>query len=220
MKKLALSLLLVASATGVTSCGSLGGGSFGSLLQNGTSTQSPQQNLGTGTALVEGLLGSLLSGSKSVTQENVVGSWKFVSPDCVFESENLLAKAGGEVAAQKVEAQLSEALTKAGVKAGNTSFTFKADGTYSAVVGKQSINGNYTLDEKNHTMTLTYLGGLARMTPKVAMVGGKLSLLFEAEKLLSLLEKVSAISGNTKLKTVSSLLSAYDGLYIGLQLKK
>ncbi len=220
MKKFALSVLLVASAGFMASCGTMGGGSLGSLLGAGTDTQGTQQNLGTSSALIEGLLGSLLGSSSTVTQADVVGSWTYVSPDCVFESENLLAKAGGEVAAQKVEAQLSEALTKAGIKAGSTSFTFKDDGTYSAVVGSHAINGNYALDEKNSTLTLTYLGGLAKMTPKVAKVGNKLSLLFEAEKLLSLLEKVSAVSGNTKLKTVGSLLSAYDGLYVGLQLQK
>ena len=63
-------------------------------------------------------LKSILSGVAKVVGNKVTGSensiegtWTFVGPDCKFESDNLLAKAGGEVAAKKVEDGIEETLT-------------------------------------------------------------------------------------------------------------
>ena len=42
-------------------------------------------------------------GDKATTATSVIGTWKYVGPACEFNSENLLASAGGEVASAKVE---------------------------------------------------------------------------------------------------------------------
>ena len=47
-----------------------------------------------------------------------------------------------------------------------------------------------------------------------------ISLLFESKKLLSVLQTVAAISGNSTLNTVGELTKNYDGLRIGLDLKR
>ena len=59
-------------------------------------------------------LKSILSGvanavANKVTGESasLTGTWAYVGPDCKFESDNLLAKAGGEVAAKQVEDKMS-----------------------------------------------------------------------------------------------------------------
>ena len=67
---------------------------------------------------------------------------------------------------------------------------------------------------------MTYLGGLATMTPRVAMTNGKLSLLLESDKLLTLVKGVSALSKSTSASAVSSILSNYKGMYIGMKLSK
>ena len=73
---------------------------------------------GSTTSKVGSIVGSIL--------DNVIGSttfkkadlcahtWKYKSPGCAFTSENLLAKAGGEIAAKKVEEKLSTYYQKAG----------------------------------------------------------------------------------------------------------
>lgn len=62
-------------------------------------------------------LKSILSGvvsavTNKVTGESssLTGTWAYSGPDCKFESDNLLAKAGGEVAAKKVEEKMSGVL--------------------------------------------------------------------------------------------------------------
>ena len=69
-------------------------------------------------------------------------------------------------------------------------------------------------------MKLTYLAGLAQMTPHVAMQNGQLCLLMEGDKMLKLLKGVSALSKSSSMGAVSSILSNYSGMYIGMKLSK
>ena len=208
MKKIILSLSVVLGSALLTSCGGTGAsallGAAGQTLVGGGQTATGGTTQQTTSAL-GGVLGSLLGdllGTNTVSQANIQGTWNYVGPDCVFESENFLAKAGGEVVAQKVESQISGALSKIGVTAGKCSFTFNADNTYTA----------------NSTMTMTYLAGLGKLTPKVSLNAGKLSLLFESDKLLSLANTLTSLKGGNN--ALSSIVSSYQGMYIGLQMTK
>ena len=92
--------------------------------------------------------------------------------------------------------------------------------TYTATIGGRTISGNYTLNTADKKITMTYLAGIGKMTPHIAKSGSKLSLLIESDKLLTLVKGASALSNSSTMKTVSSLLSSYDGMLVGLQLKK
>ena len=187
MKKLTISLALMAGLVTFTSCGTSGSSvaqGIGSAILNSAVNSGTTSSSSTTTSTVDGLsniLGTLLGSSATLSQSSIVGTWNYTGSDCVFESENLLAKAGGAIAANKVETELNSQLSKVGIKQGACSFTFNNDNTYSAKLGSRTIQGQYTLDTKNKTIKMTYLGGLANMTPHVAMTGGKLSLLIESD---------------------------------------
>lgn len=209
----------------LSSCGTTGGSNLLSGLAAGAQqgqTQSGESLTGQqGTGLLGGLLSSLLGGAGTLSAESLAGTWSYSGTACVFESENLLAKAGGAVAAGKITQQLDEALQKAGINTGNISYTFNADGTYSAKLGSRTINGQYTLDAEAQTIQLTYLAGLGKTTSRIVRSGNTLRLLFEGSKLLQLLQGASALTGGASgSSTLSSLISSYDGLYIGLELQK
>lgn len=228
MKKIILPALLLTAMTTFSACGTTGNSNvLGSLLTGATGNSSASATTGTGSTgtdavggIVGKLLGNLLGSSSALTQDGLIGTWQYTSPECVFESENFLAKAGGEVASAKIESELASALSKVGIKQGACSFTFNNDNTYSAVIAGKTITGNYTLNTTDNTITMTYLKGLGTMTPKITKSGNSVSLLFESDKLLKLISTVSSLSGSTSAKTLSSLLSNYDGLYIGMQLQK
>lgn len=199
----------------LTSCGTMGNslsGTSGTNLTNGGTTE-------LGTALLGNVLGSLL-GNNTVTKSDLIGTWKYAKADCVFETENLLMKAGGEVAATRIESQLETQLSKIGIKKGSCTYTFNEDGTYTAVLGGYTLSGNYTFNEKDKTVTLTYLGGLGRITPHVTKTGTGISLLYESDKLLGLVQKVGKLSSNSAISGLSSLLNSYDGLLLGMELQK
>ncbi len=176
-------------------------------------------------------LKSILSGVAKVVGNKVTGSgnsiegiWTFVGPDCKFESDNLLAKAGGEVAAKKVEDKMGGILSTLGFKEGTT-YTFKADSTYTSVVGGRTTNGTYSYNAETNELTLkTRLGIKVNMIASKGLTGDKLSLFFKADKVMSLaqsiLGKVSSASSNSAVGTANSLMNEYDGLLLGFEMKK
>ena len=163
--------------------------------------------------------------SKVNESVSMVGTWKYTAPDCKFESDNLLSKAGGEVAAKKVEEQMSNYLSKLGFNE-NTVYVFKADSTYTSTVAGRTVNGTYSYNKDTKEVTLKTKIGL-KMTVQIStsvLNGGKMSLLFKADKLMSLAQAVTgAVAGKSSNATVSTLntvLSQYDGLLLGFEMQK
>ena len=135
MKKNILSIAILGVATLFSSCS----GST-SLLQ-GLNQPTQSQTTNTTPDLLTSSLGNLLgalTGGTSVSQNDLVGTWKYKGADCVFETENLLMKAGGEFAATQVETKVNEYLTKYGLTGNQFEITFNKDNTYSAnTIGKR-----------------------------------------------------------------------------------
>lgn len=184
-----------------------------------TGTQSSTNTTSSNSTL--GALGNILSsviGLDKITQESLVGTWKYNGPGCAFTSENLLAKAGGEIAASKIEEQLSAQYTKLGLSASNTYIQFKEDGTFAAKIKGKAWNGSYTFDETQSQIQLK--GLLLNMTGYVKKETNGISVLFESKKLLSLVQTLSSLSGNSQLSTIGEISKSYDGVRIGFDLKK
>ena len=226
MKKVTLSLALAASAFCLTGCGTTGSSVLGSAASSilggatSSSTSSASSTASSAAGILGNVLSSVLGASSSISQSDLVGTWNYTGADCVFESENLLAKAGGAVAASKIEDQLNTQLAKVGIKKGVCSYTFNKDNTYTATIGGKTVSGNYTLDSKNKTIKMTYLLGIGSMTAHVAKSGNTLSLLMESDKLLTVVKGISALGKSSALSTVSSVLGNYDGMMVGMKLSK
>lgn len=150
---------------------------------------------------------------------NMVGTWHYTSSAIEFESENLLKKAGGAVAASAAETKMDEQLEKLGIKAGSMSFTFKADSTFTSTVGKRTLSGSYSYNEAEGRVNLKYLK-LLNMSAKMNCTTNNMELLFDADKILMLITFLGSKSNSTALKTVSSLAKGYDGMLLGFELKK
>lgn len=163
--------------------------------------------------------------SKVNESVSIVGTWKYTAPDCKFQSDDLLSKAGGEVAAKKVEEQMSNYLSKLGFNE-NTVYVFNADSTYASTVAGRTVNGTYSYNKDTKEVTLKTKIGL-KMTAQVytsLLNGGSMSLLFKADKLMSLAQTVTgAVAGkssNATITTLNTVLSQYDGLLLGFEMKK
>ena len=204
------------SALLLSSCGTPSLGTQGTGLLSGANAGTT----GGAASALGSVLTNLLGGSSAVTASDLQGTWTYRKADCVFETQNLLLKAGGEMAAAKIESQLESQLGKVGITPGACSFTFNSDGTYVATIGQYNLTGNYTLNTKSNTLTMTYLAGIGRISPKVVKTGASISLLFEGDKLLSMVQKVGKLTSNSTVNSLSSLINSYDGMLVGMQLSK
>ena len=193
------------------SAGSVVAGVLGGLLGGGTTT---------GSSIISGILNNVI-GSATFSQADLCAhTWKYSKPGCAFTSENLLAKAGGEIAASKVEEDLSKYYSKFGFSKSNTYFTFKTDGTFAAKIDGKSWNGTYTFDEKTHAIQLK--GLLLSASGFATRTANGISLLFEQKKLLTLVKTLSKLNltGSTTMSAVSSIVDNYDGVRIGFEMTK
>ena len=83
MKKKNMIVLAVAALM-MAGCGNLGGTGTGmDGILNGVD----------GASVLGNVLGGLL-GTNKVTEQNLVGTWKYSSPGCAFTSQNVLAQLG------------------------------------------------------------------------------------------------------------------------------
>lgn len=194
-----------------TVAGVLGAILGGSNAGNGSNSSS---NAG---SIINGILNNVI-GSGTFKQADLCHTWKYSKPGCAFTSENLLAKAGGEIAASKVENKLEGYYKKFGFSSSNTYFTFNTDGTFSAKNDGKAWNGTYTFDEKTHAIQLK--GLLLSASGYATKTTNGISLLFDQKKLLNLIKTLSAFKGSSTLSAVGSIANNYDGMQVGFEMTK
>lgn len=199
------------SATG--NAGSAIAGILGAVLGGNSNSSSSA-----GSSIINGILNNVIGSGTFSKQDLCAHIWKYSKPGCAFTSENLLAKAGGEIAANKVEEKLSEYYSKFGFSGSNTYFTFNTDGTFAAKIDGKSWQGNYTFDEKTHAIQLK--GLLLSMSGYATKTTNGISLLFDQTKLLNLIKTMGALKGSSTLSAIGTIANNYDGMRVGFEMTK
>ena len=169
-------------------------------------------------SIISGLLNNVIGSGTFSKADLCAHTWKYSKPGCAFTSENLLAKAGGEIAANKVEEKLSSYYNKFGFNSSNTQFTFTTDGNFSAQIDGKPWQGTYTFDEKTHAIHLK--GLLLSASGYATKTTNGISLLFDQKKLLNLIKMLSAFKGSSTLSAVGTIANSYDGMRVGFEMTK
>ena len=208
-----------------TGCGTgLLGGLGGDTTGNGTSGGGLGDILGgvlggvlgnLGGNSVDGLL-NLVIGSVKINEADLYGAWYYTQPGCAFTSENLLAKAGGAVAAETCKEKLLPVYNTLGISSQNTQFQFTQDHQFQAYVKGIPISGTYTYDQQNATIKLKTM--LFSSNMYVTRTTQGLAFTFESKNLLKVLQAVAAVSGNSTLQTVGDLSKQFDGVRLGFDM--
>lgn len=231
MKKTLLSIATVLSLGLFASCGMGTTGNAGSTTQsNGTadllgavagSLLSGQTGVSANTISDAGsILGNIIStfgGNTSTSQSSLIGTWTYQKPCVQFESESLLAKAGGSLIASKMESKLDGYYQKIGMKAGACKFVFAKDNTMQYTIGGNTYQGTYKFDSSKCQVVLTTSLGTS-ITAYVSINGNNMGLTFDSSKLLTLLKSASSLS--SQLSTISTLSGSYTGMKSGFQFVK
>ena len=203
-----------ATSTSATSnAGSAVAGILGAVLGGNSNSSSSA-----GSSIINGILNNVIGSGTFSKQDLCAHTWKYSKPGCAFTSENLLAKAGGEIAANKVEEKLGEYYSKFGFSGSNTYFTFNTDGTFTSKIDGKSWQGNYTFDEKTHAIQLK--GLLLSMSGYATKTTNGISLLFDQKKLLNLIKTMGALKGSSTLSAIGTIANNYDGMRVGFEMSK
>ena len=152
-------------------------------------------------SVVESVVGQL-----DVIPKNIEGNWTFSGSAVKFTGDNMLMNAASELAVGKVEDTLNE------------------DGTFSTSFNQAKFTGQYTFSQQEKTLELDYgknekLKGIALKT-NVSVGTSTMQLLFNADKLLEFISKITSSVGDSKLGALTSLLDQYDGMQIGFELTR
>lgn len=206
MMAIATVLLTACGTLGQTSSSSTSGDILGAVIND---------------VLQGGTLGNVITsviGAQKVTSADLIGSWKYSGPGCAFTSEQLLAKAGGEVVAGQIKTKVLPYYQQIGISAQNTYITINQDGTYSASFRGTPMSGRWTYDEASSRMSLQGLLLNLNCYAKRNMNG--IALLFDASKLLTLLQTAAAMSGNQNIQTIGDISKSYDGVRLGFDFSR
>lgn len=201
------------STSATSNAGSAVAGILGAVLGGNSNSSSSA-----GSSIINGILNNVIGSGTFSKQDLCAYTWKYSKPGCAFTSENLLAKAGGEIAANKVEEKLGEYYSKFGFSGSNTYFTFKTDGTFAAKIDGKSWQGNYTFDEKTHAIQMK--GLLLSMSGYATKTTNGISLLFDQTKLLNLIKTMGALKGSSTLSAIGTIANNYDGMRVGFEMTK
>jgi hypothetical protein len=159
-------------------------------------------------------------GTKKVTAKSLEGTWVYSQPCVAFESEDALSNLAGSAAQSKIEAKLKQGLEKAGIKAGQMSITFNADKTFSTKVGTKTVKGTYVVNGPDLTLTFKQPAKSVKTNVKISLT--TLQMAMKADKMLAIVNAIAAKASaySAQMGTVSSILSQYKSLYVGMKLEK
>jgi len=150
------------------------------------------------------------------------GKWTVSGSAVTFDSDNVLSKLGGKAATTTVQSKLDPYFQKYGLT--GSTITFDKAGAFSMTMKGLTINGTVSkIGDGKYQTTFTVMGkGLSPMDTyfERGATGNTLDVMWDAKRAISLLQSISSVVKLQSLNTLSSLLSQYDGIYIGFKLTR
>lgn len=214
MKKIIIAALTLVGAIGANA------GSFDLKGLLGGSEENTQSSGGSALDALSGIVTNLTSTS-NFSVDDIIGTWNYSAPAVSFKSDDALKKIGGAGASAAVESKLKPYYSKAGLE--TLVLTVEEDHSFTMKMKFGTLKGTIEKDEDNNLVfSFSAFGkvGLGKVNAQAVKSGSTLTLTFDASKLIALLEKVSSVAKIDSLSTISSLLSSYDGIYMGFKLNK
>lgn len=163
---------------------------------------------------VEGVLTN-----SNITITDMTGTWKSSGSAVCFKSENFLAKAGGIAAAATIEAKLNPYYQQYGLN--QATFVIQQDGSFTMTVKRINVSGTIVKNEADNNFQFSFnvLGRpVMSVTAYCEKSPGKLNIMFDASKLMSLVQMLAQFTNNSMANTAVSLLDNYEGLCVGFAL--
>ncbi len=164
-------------------------------------------------------------GAEKINIDALKGVWKYSGAAVEFTGTDLMAVLGSSVAAPLIKENLESYYSKAGVVPGSCTVNFKNDGVYTACTASHSVEGPYVFDAQNQKVRVTYehpsLGGRRSLDARLTFSSEKLTLTFEADKIVAIIKELTADKPlDQNVQDLMDMISEYKGLYLGFELEK
>lgn len=152
---------------------------------------------------------------------DIQNTWVLSGSAVELESDNPLKVLAGEAAEEQIEIQLDKQISSRKIDIKRLEITFNRNNTFSVydTMSKKKASGTYTFDKKNSFLTL----GAKNMQPikmKIKGTSSSLKILAKTDKLVELFSKYGGKTEDPKIKAMITLAQSYDGMKIGLKLKR
>lgn len=169
--------------------------------------------------IVNGIVNAITA--TDVEYKDLPGSWSYDKPAVSFTGSNVVQNASGIAASGAIVNKLSPYYEKAGID--KMTMEFGSDSTFIAKTGKITVKG--TVEPLGNSMfkfNIKSLGNIptGSINAYAEKQGANVCLTFDAKKLIKLAETVASLSGNATLKTAADMINSYEGVNIGVSLKK
>ena len=166
------------------------------------------------------ILGNILS-SDNVELSQLVGTWNYSSPAVGFQSEDVLKSIGGSAASAAIEQELASYYQKLGFN--NVVLTIDENATFTMKIKGVSVSGDVVKGENGiFVFNFKAFGAinLGKLDVYTTLSGKTLSLTCDAKKFVEMAKKVTAVTNNSTIQSIMTLLDSYDGITVGFKLKK
>jgi len=187
-----------------------------------TSTEGSTSASGGIGDLISGVASALGLGNSQAGVAQLAGTWTYSGPAVSFKSDNFLLKAGGAAAATTVEKKLEPYYKTVGLT--KLVVTINNDSTFVFKGGRASLSGTIEPNSEAGTYQFHFKAfnkiNIGTMEAYVKLTGNNMELTFDVTKLMTLMQRISALSSSATLKGASALLEQYDGMTAGFDLKR
>lgn len=181
----------------------------------------------TPTSSISALIGGLFT-SDRLSVADIAGSWRYAAPAVAFKNSKVLSALGNAAAVSAAD-KLEPYYKAAGID--KMTITINADSTFQLNVRGINLKGNVkTLEtsstkadadsKANFQLAFTLFGApvLSAETYITKNAKGNISMMFDMEKLLSLLQTLSKFSSNQMVTKAADILKEHKDLCAGFEL--
>lgn len=169
-------------------------------------------------------IGNLLEGvfsSSNLSVRDLKGNWLATGPAVAFQGDNFLKQAGGKAAGAAIETKLKPYYQKYGLT--GATLTIDNSGNFQLKIKKLTLKGTVTQGSEKGIFEFKFNAAgkisLGKVKTYVQKTSSTMDVMFDATKLMAIIDAVAKYSNISAAKTLSSLLNSYDGLCVGFALK-
>ena len=161
---------------------------------------------------------SVQQSAPTILNQAVAGVWRYDKPSVQAQGSSVVGKLGKPIAKSKLKKKLDKAFKKLKINKRWQSLELTPDGQWTMNIAGLNMGGKYDYDRANERLTLRWHG--LPLRSQVQRDGKHLHLLFDTDRLLTILKWISGFSSNDVLKSIAFLSENFHDVKVGFDLKQ